>query len=265
MTELEELRRRAYGPDPERLDQEELERLRQLEQARKPARVPNADLHRAELPSAELHHEPPPLLPTTTVLLEETPDAPPREWLRALGRAVRWSLTRASRIRRSTVVVVLSVAAVAAVVITSLVVVERVQSDPLGAGAQQVARLSIDSSFDIPEFYKVTEAEGGTVDGFDEFHGMTSVVTTGGFSYLSGGRDSVCLNVYSTQDMAPDSNSFSGLLLGGCTAGGFPAMAQFDLGAQAVPGELRSAMAQLTALQFVYDSTHREVVVFATK
>lgn len=257
MTELEELRRRAYGPHPQALDPEALERLRQLEEAGKPPRMPRA----------EVHHELPPLQPTTTVLFEtETPEAPRHEWLRALGRGVSWALHRLMRIRRSTALIALSVAVVATVVITALVLVERVQTDPLGVGAQQVARLSINPSFEIPEFYTVTVTDGGTLDGFEEFYGMTAVVTIGGFGYFSSGSgETTCLNVYATEDMKPDATSFSGLLLGGCAAGGFPAMVQFELGAQNVPEELRSAFADRTALQFVYDSAHREVVVFATK
>lgn len=256
MTELEELRRRAYGPDPEALDREALERLRQLEEAGKPPRMPRP----------EVHHELPPLQPTTELVEAETPEPPRREWLRTLGRAARWFVGRVRRIRRSTALISLSVAVVATLVITALVLVERVQTDPLGVGAEQVARLSVNSRYEIPAFYAVTAAQGGTVEGFQEFYGLTSVVTTGGFGYFSaGGNDRVCLNVYSTKDMKPDGDSFSGLLLGGCAAGGFPAVAQFELGDQSVPAELIAAFPDSSALQFVYDSEHREVVVFATE
>lgn len=147
---------------------------------------------------------------------------------------------------------------------TALTLVQRVQDDPLEAGAEQVARLSIDQSYDIPQFFENWAGERGMA-GFHEFYGLRPVVAYETGNALAGGDREDCLDVFSAADMQQDSEGFSGLLVIGCSSGGFPAAIEFSTAAPSVPEELISAFPDATAFQLVLDSDNSEVVVFMTR
>jgi hypothetical protein len=159
--------------------------------------------------------------------------------------------------------IAIGTAVVAAALIVVTVVAQRVQTDPLIVGAEQVARLSLDSSFDIPGLFFGFDEQGGA-RAFQEFHGIRPVVSDS--RLFSGNEGDDCMTIFSSADLEKATgNSFSGFAMSGCGAGAFPAVTQFTLVAQNVPEELASAFPSSAALQFVYDSVHDEVVVFATE
>lgn len=179
--ELEALRSRAYGPGADiHLDAEALGRLKELEERRRPQRPP----------AAEVQPEPvaAPLMPMQPVEAEEPEvEHPLLPLVRRLGH-------RLARVRRSTVLIVLGVVAFAVAVTTTLVVVDRVQNDPLQTGAVQIARLSVDSDYEVPGFLRSGPGETPTL-GFEEFHGLRAVVGPSG-PYTTA-SDDVCLFLYS--------------------------------------------------------------------
>jgi hypothetical protein len=127
-----------------------------------------------------------------------------------------------------------------------------------------VARLAVDPSFEAPEFF-ARAGGSGTLQGFDEFHGLQAIVSTGG-GIFSRSENDECLTISAAAvEEEPSPNSFSGLLVGGCSAGDFPAMTQFRTDMPELPEEVVSAFPDTVALQFVYDSANHEVVVFATR
>ena len=161
--ELEALRSRAYGPAADiHLDPEALRRLEELEAERRPKRPP-AEV-RAE-PAAAPVARPEPVEDDD----EPEPEHPLLPLLRALFR-------RLSRLRRSTVLIVLGVLAFATAVTTALVIVERVQGDPLQTGAVQIARLSVDSGNEIPAYLLFRDK---SAVGVEEFHGLRAVSLVG--------------------------------------------------------------------------------------
>jgi hypothetical protein len=267
--ELRELRRRAYGPDADiHTDHSALDRLRELEGAgsERPAHIDVDANHEAPASPLPARDEvpvdaEPPDAPASDASVEG--ESPARSALRRLARLTRAAARRVSRLRRSTVLIMLGLAVVAALISTALVLVQRVQVDPLQSGAKQVARLSIDPAYEAPAFFQYG-IDSSTVLGFAEFHGLRALVTPGGV--FGHGSDSDCLVLYSSADLeGSDSTSFSGLLVGGCAAGGFPPMTQFLVDAQGLPAELTTAFPTATALQFVYDSANQEIVVFASQ
>ncbi|MDH6180128.1 hypothetical protein M2152_000310 [Microbacteriaceae bacterium SG_E_30_P1] len=249
--ELEALMRRAYGPgaDIER-DPQALQRLRDLQEARRPSvtiepgAVEVLDAG-ASVPVISVSAQPEP---------EPEPEADPW-WERVVERV--------SRLRRSTVLIALGALALAAVLVVALVLVQRVQTDPLQTGATQVARLAVDEGFEIPSILRSGPNGDVPAYAFEVFHGLRSVVSTGGI--FASGTPSDCLVVlYESDARQPDSTSFSGPLLGECAAGGFPASVQFVAGADSFGEELVEAYPDETAFLFVYDSDNNEVVVFAS-
>ena len=141
---------------------------------------------------------------------------------------------------------------VLAIIAAALVLVQRVQSDPLQVGAAQIGRLSVDSSYRVPDVF----GGGSGPSAYQEFHGLRAVIY---------GSKNPCLTVFRAADITdPTSDSFSGTAFSGCTAGRFPAMVQFSLD-DSLPTDIRAPFPKTTALQFVYDEAHDEVVVFATR
>ncbi len=247
--ELEELRKRAYGPSSDiHLDPGAVQRLRDLEEAVRPPAPPRAPVE----PTAPI---------VVPEVLEEHAPAGPSRWMLLFAGLWRWM----RGVRRSTWLISLGAAALAAVLATTLVVVQRVQSDPLLTGAQQVARLSLDTGYETPPFFLGYPAnEGADLPIYQEFHGLRAAITTGGL--YGGSPDGVCLVVFSEADAdASTENSFSGALRFGCNAGAFPALTQFNADDQQLPEQLGAAFPDSTGLQFVYDAAHNEVVVFADK
>jgi hypothetical protein len=251
--ELRELRERAYGRNPDlHLDPESWERLRLLESAQ----VRAGRVHEGEnpVPADDAELEPVDDLPDEP---GEPPESPARRLLVSGGRWLRG-------LRRSTVLIVLGVAAFTAALVTLLVLVQRVQSDPLQIGAQQVARLGVDTGYEVPLVFQGAFAadSGPEPHGFEPFHGLRAVLTRTNFLFADGG--SMCLDLYPERNITTTTDSFQGPLFAGCAAGGFPAIVQFRVDMEGLPAEIVSAFPNATALQFVYDREHDEVVVFAT-
>ncbi len=144
-----------------------------------------------------------------------------------------------------------------AAAIVSLVLVQRVQTDPLQVGASQVARSSADSQFDTPADLSL---EGRGVLAYEPFYGLRTVVEA-----PSGvGSDDECMTIYQPEllDTSDGGYYYSGeLFLRACAAGVFPAAVTFTVPDES-PEALRDAYPVGTPLQFVYDRNDREVVVF---
>lgn len=241
--ELQALRRRAYGPNTDiHLDPHALERLRELEGVvREQHPVSSADSSGSGRAPVE---QPLPI--------EDETEPSAKESLRPM-----------MRVRRSSLLIVLGVAVVSTILAGALVLVQLSQTDPLQVGTKQIARLSVDPAFKIsPFFFGTTFSRDLQAQGFQEFNGLRTVVTVG----YGGGSNDACLNIYpSAVATDPKASSFAGQLRVGCAAGMFPAIVQFRVDAAGLPADLRSAFPKSAALQFVYDSAHNEVVVFAEK
>jgi len=259
--ELRGLQARAYGPNAEiRHDFPAQVRLQELEDARRQLAPP---LLNAAMPpertvdpidvsgSEEESH-----------VVDDEQERPNNEFLKRLARGFLAVGGRLARVRRATVLIALGLAVVASVIAAALILVERVQPDPLQTGANQVARLSIDPSYQVPGMFQQLAAEDDAVRAYQEFYGLRAVVAAGG--WFSGGAEGECLNVFLDADGEnSDSNSFSGQIRGGCVAGPFPAMTQLMADDEGLPDELASAFPGPTALQFVYDKANQEIVIYA--
>lgn len=244
--EIDVLRRRAYGPRADiHLDVDALRRLRELESQQSGT---GESLGEAAAPEKAGER-----LPVDAAQTDPTEDE---------GDADRAAPKRARfRLRRSTVVVTI-LGIVLVVISAALVLVERVQSDPLLVGATQIGRVAVDSSYRVPNIFGsrgwlgANVADGRRSSAYQDFHGLRAVI--------DGSKDP-CMTVYRAADATdPMSDSFSGSAFSGCAAGRFPAMVQFNLD-DSLPTDICAAFSRTTALQFVYDRTHDEVAVFATK
>lgn len=258
-TELEALRRRAYGPDADiHLDAQALDRLNELENSsRRPLHAdPRSD---DGLVSSE---------PRRSAVVAEPPRQPDAAEEVGPSRAEwRWArelFARLSKVRRSTAVIALSAVVAVVLAATALTLVQRVQTDPLQVGAEQVARLSVDASYEMPQFF-ANGAKEGDMAAFQDFYGLRAVASFGAMDWFNNGGSGDCLSVFSSADMNANENSFSGLMVSGCAAGDFPAITQFAIGAESAPEELRSAFPDSAAFQFVLDAENREIVVFVTR
>ncbi|KFF58272.1 hypothetical protein JF66_19755 [Cryobacterium sp. MLB-32] len=195
-------------------------------------------------------------------LVDDEHERSNHEFLRRLARRILAVGGRLARVRRGTVLIALGLAVVASIIAAALILVERVQTDPLQTGADQVARLSIDPSYQVPGMFVQVAAEDAAVQAYQEFYGLRAIVVAGGL--FSRGAEGECLNVFLAADGEnSDSNSFSGMIRGGCVAGPFPAMTQLMADEEGLPDELASAFPGSTALQFVYDKTNQEIVIYA--
>jgi hypothetical protein len=241
--ELRALRRRAYGPDADiHLDPQAIERLRELEGGvREPEPVRSAD-----------SSEPAPAAVEQPVPIKDETERSATDLLRPR-----------LRVRRTTLLIALGVAAVATILTVVLVVVQRSQTDPLQLGSKQIARLSLDPAYKVSQyFYGTAFGRDLEAQGFQEFHGLRAVVTVG---YGSVSNDA-CLSVYpSSIDTSVKATSFSGQLIVSCAAGGFPPIVQFRVDAAGLPTDFRSAFPDSAAVQFAYDRVHNQVVVSSDK
>ena len=250
--ELRILRARAYGPGADiHADAQALDRLQELEAA---GRESNSMVDVRELEPGPVL-DPLPVEPTDVI----EQDVDRRELLRTgLARFMESVLTYLGSVRRPAWFVVIGVVATASVLATALVLIQRVQTDPLQAGATQVARLSVDPGFEIPDVLGVQAGVEQQGQAFKEFHGLRTVVNPNGFSGFESADD--CILIY-----APTARGgFSDNFFSGCAANEFPAMAQFRADLDGLPAELREAFPDSTGLQFVYDRANNEVVVFAS-
>ena len=249
--ELRILRARVYGPDAD-VDPEAIRRLHELEAARRP-RVSVAGVTAAGVTVTEE----PDSVAVVPISEKATTPVEPAE---PLSREI---LRRVKNARRSTLLIAVSVIVFVALVIAALTVVQRVQSDPLQSGAEQVARLSVDPSFRTPDMFRGGPNGDIETQGFQQFHGLRAIVTASGF--FGARTDSPCMGVYPDSAIeSPEANSFSGPLIGGCQMGGFPAIATFASDLDGFPEELVEAYPGY-GFQFVYDQANNEVVVFASK
>jgi len=251
--ELRVLRERAYGRHSDiHLDPDSLKRLRELEGIRVEAE-PAVAVEVIEVAAEPTEYE-------ADTEEEETPRPTPT-WMLWLMGLLRWLMG----LRRSTVLIVIGVTVVAAAIGTALVLVQRVQADPLQVGASQVARLAIDQSYEIPVIFGGAESgteQSNAVQAYQQFHGLRTVTSSMAFVF-GGSPGSTCLNIYPEANITATANSFSGPLFGGCAAGEFPPIVQFSVDLEDLPPDLQSAFPESTGLQFVYDGEHDEVVVFS--
>jgi len=259
--ELRGLQARAYGPQADiRHDVPAQERLQQLEDAQRQRAT--------QLPVAVMPPEPAvePIDASGSEeeshFVDDEQERPTHEFVRRIGHLARVVGGRLARVRRSSVVIALGLAVIVCVTAAALILVERVQPDPLQTGADQIARLAIDPSYEVPGMFQQNSPEGDAVQAFHEFHGLRAIVAEGG--WFSGGAQVECLSVFlATDGENSDANSFSGRIRGGCVAGPFPAMTQLMADDEDLPDELKSAFPGSTALQFVYDKANQEIVIFA--
>jgi len=259
--ELRGLQERAYGPKADiRHDFPAQVRLQELEDARRQrapqflnaAMPPGRTVDSIDVPSSE----------EESPLVDDEQERPNHEFLRRLARRALAVGGRLARVRRANVLIALGVVVVVSVIAAALILVERVQPDPLQTGAEQVARLSIDSSYQVPGMFQQIAAEDNAVQAYQEFYGLRAVVVAGG--WFSGGEEGEFLNVFlATDGESSGSTSFSGQIRGGCVAGPFPAMTQLMADDEGLPDELASAFPGPTALQFVYDKANQEIVIYA--
>lgn len=245
--ELRALRQRAYGPRADiHLDPVALRRLRELENRESTLESLPADAGAYADAALVIPIVEEPRLPEQKIIAQK------------VGLHRRWS-----RFRRSTVLIALGLAVTVFVVSSALVVVQRMQTNPLQPRAEQVARLSADPTYRIPGV-----VSGGGVDpsndvrGYQEFHGMRSVVSAKGS--ISGSPTGACLVIYPSRDITGILPSgVAVLFFSGCAAGDFPAAVQFTLDITRLPPEMKAAFPKKSALQFVFDRVDNEVVVYA--
>jgi len=267
-SELEQLRKRAYGRQADiHLDPDALQRLRELEgeqSAKQAAGRPEAD----EPTETVQPHEPvvdEPNADGMDISGAETPNAPERRPRPTAKAVLMTSVHRLAKLRRSTVVIALAAVAFAVAVVVVLTLVQRVQTDPLQAGASQVARLQADSGYRVPDAFGGAGTGGANAQAFEAFRGLRVILFSEVHPGAPSGKD-VCIDVYPEAEIDdPSSTSFSGVAFGGCSAGGFPAIAQFNTQGQDLPTATLNAVAPWTSLQFVYDERDDEVVVFGLK
>lgn len=235
--ELAQLRRRAYSYSADiASDPAALRRLIDLET--------RASAAKEELSSTAVVEE----IPAASGE-EGTPDAtPPRP-----------RLTR-PRLRRSTVIMLGAAALVAATLLTLLIVVQRVQTDPLQAGASQIARLSLDPGFEVPSALRVGIT--GEVTAFEGFEGFRVLSQP---SYYAAEGATRCLTIWQPAllDTAGGGGfSYEGeFFVSACGAGAFPASVTILL-REDTPERAQTDFPAGTALQFVYDEASEEIVVF---
>jgi hypothetical protein len=246
--ELRLLQARAYGPHADiQLDADALRRLRELEgkaESRGEIKAGRADAPQdAPVPEAA-----PAAVEPADALAPVEPTAPPRK--RRPGIRLDPRLTAA-------------LALAAAIVVAALLVHGHVRSVPLQAGTKQVARLHLAPDYKVPGVFGSPE-DGFEVAAFEPFHGVRPIVVSAPAASGTTTGDK-CIGVYPEDTLASaTSDSFQGPAWSGCGAGAFPADVQLGVTTD-LPAELRSAFPKGTALQFVYDKAHNEVVVFADK
>ena len=238
--ELRALRARAYGPAADiHMDPRALQRLHELE-GRGGVSV--------AAPAAEANEKqddfPPPVAAETVPVTGEA-DAPPANTRRP-----------PFRMRRSTFLVMLGLVALIVVINVALLLVQRVQADPLQARASQIARLSEDPTYEIPAAFSSVPAGAAGAPAYQDFYGLRTIINGTGPD-----TDDQCIIVYPSESADDHGGNLRGPAYGACAAGAFPAAVAFRV-APGLPEQLRDAFPDGTALQFVLDQTGNEVVVF---
>jgi len=246
--ELQVLRERAYGPDADiHLDSAALQRLYELERrSERSGPTPVAEDADEEEDEDE---------DGFALLIAAEPDASAIDEPDAPASEPRRS---AFRMRRSTLLIALALITLIVVSYTAFVLVQRVQADPLQAGASQVARLSGDDTYDVPDVFSDGSAQSDDSQAYQDFYGLRTVINGNGVD-----ADDKCILVYPSDSVTEDGN-FTGPAYMGCAAGAFPAAVAFRVG-PGLPEALQNAFPDGTALQFVLDKSSGEIVVFADR
>ena len=238
--ELQVLRERAYGPAADiHLDPRALQRLHELEG--RGGVLVAAPAAQADEKQDEFE----PAAAAEPVPVTGEADAP-----RANARRAPF------RMRRSTFLIMLALVALIVVSSVALLLVERVQADPLQAGASQIARLSEDPTYEIPVAFSSVTAAAAGAPAYQDFYGLRTIINGTGPD-----TDDQCIFVYPSESADDPDGNFTGPAYGACAAGAFPAAVAFRV-TPGLPEQLRDAFPDGTALQFVLDHTGNEIVVF---
>lgn len=164
------------------------------------------------------------------------------------------------RLRRSTTIMLLAGVLVLVCALTSLELVQRVQSDPLQTGATQIARLQPDSAYAAPLALSRGETENVTV--YSLFEGFRAITFPASGSTEPG---DLCMTVWQPDlliELGSGGFSYEGShSVMTCRAGVFPPSWTLLLGGN-TPERAATGFPAGTALQFVYDAASNEVVVF---
>lgn len=246
--ELQRLRARAYGPDADIAeDPAAVRRLAELEaqqrDAAEPAEPAEPAHARQSEPQERAESGEESGTGETVQPDREQPDAarrPPRivRWLPAL-----WAVS------------LLVVAAVAATMtFTSTAAVLRPVPD---AEARQVAVIELGSDFLAPRFLGMEQRADSR--GNRDWYGLTVLVVR---DTWYGDTVDECLVIMRQDDVDPNSDSLSGPLYTGCSAGGFSAVLQVRVN-DAMPEELLEQFPVGTGLRFVLDGSRVGVFVAA--
>ena len=232
-SELRALQERAYGRGADiHMDPEALRRLRELEHRGGDLLDPATpgDTADAVEPATSAHPRPAPAATPT-----------PRRRLRLAAVAVLAALLGG------------------ALGVTGTLLASRWAGKSAPTHAEQVARLRPDTAYSLPQ--SVINGTGGDkVRAFADFHGMRTLVTeTGGTT-----DPQWCIAVYPDSQLASTSAPSDTEGSSGCSAGAFPATAQFPITRDS-PSPLRAAFRTDTALQFVYDKARNEIVVTSAR
>lgn len=256
--ELRALQRRAYGPTADiHVDPAALERLRELEGQRRelqPESVSEGDDEQLDSArSADAEPAPPE---------EPQPDPEPTESEPADAGAPPTRRRVRPRMRRSTALIAIGLVAILLLTYASVVLVQRVQTDPLQAGAAQVARLAADPSYDVPPLFSGGDPTQSAPQAYQEFYGLRPVVSD---SLGNRASNDECILVFPADAVSEsEERAFTGPAFGGCGAGAFPASVTFGVTSE-LPDELLDAFPHGSALQFVVDERNNEVVVFSDR
>lgn len=231
--ELAALRRRAYAPGADiSSDPAALQRLIELESR-------SSD----DLAPAPSDVEEEPIDPSGV----DEPADPPR------------ARFRMPRLRRSTTILLTAAILVVACAATGLVLVQRVQTDPLQVGATQIARLAPDPDFRAPS--SLSQGVSSGVTSYAEFEGFRVAVYA---SFDTGKGASKCMTVWQPallQELGNGTSYNGRYMVLSCGAGAFPPSATLLL-SEGTPELRNTVLPAGTALQFVYDAANDEVVVF---
>lgn len=237
--ELAVLRRRAYAPGGDiSSDPRALDRLLELEARARALHEPPAPPGEESDPAGEGIEAP---------ADGEIPDAIPAR-------------PRSARLRRSTVVLLAGAALIAATLVTLLVLVQRIQPSPLPAGATQIARLSPDPDFEVPSSFLVGARD--KVTAYEAFEGFRVLSRPSPFD---GEGAAPCMTVWQPALLVTISGggySYNGEYFSSvCGAGVFSATSTVLL-REDTPERDQTDFPAGTALQFVYDETADQVLVF---
>ena len=241
--ELRRLRARAYGPaaDIDR-DPSAMARLAELET------VAGTGAGQ-DVPALGSDRVKPPRSHPAPHRADRVTDAPPSEAVapHADGDAVSSASSPDRRRRPRWLVPGLWAASLAVTAIIAAIVTSTASVPPVTApeGGTPVALLAPDPGFSSDVF----GTRGYGAQGFENFHGLTPIVTDGR-SASSFGTDS-CLIIVPSGVAAGDDSIYTGRWRTGCAAGPIPASVAMDLDST-VPAETSAAYPD-SVLLFVYD------------